>query len=471
MKITKVLSKLITEDARFQILYKKYVLPSGDRQKGILPFEIVRSIVFADPTTRPVDYDVESATVEDMTSDQVKVGKYVQWMLKRFITPQLTSEDGVPIKQGTEEYKKNAVEYRRIFLEDLPEMKSLLNKYDKFKGSLVDESKKNIDNVASFEELYQLPVRYGDSTIELGRYQGKKFKKEEGKEVNKQYDIPGAEILKVGSEYTLIRIADKGDLGSKAAAYFGGTSNGDVSNGETNWCTRVEGRHSHDYRQDSPLYVMIANDGSKGVGQITGLPSDRYQIHFGTTTGWQFKNQDQYGQGGTIPIVEWLNGKWSEFKEILKPEFAKGFIKQDVGSGDKVEIRYPDSATGKFIALYGFDELFNVLPDTITELNIQNTSNEEINLVIPESISRFKNIKSVLFDNVISELPSSICELKNMLFIALINNKNLKSIPDCIMNSFPKIIFVNLTGCDPNIKVPEQMKDHLYGDMIYYFEE
>ena len=64
MKITKVLSNLITEDARFQVLYKQYVLPSGDRKKGILPFEIVRDIVFTAPTTRPQDYDVESANLE-----------------------------------------------------------------------------------------------------------------------------------------------------------------------------------------------------------------------------------------------------------------------------------------------------------------------------------------------------------------------------------------------------------------------
>jgi nucleoside-diphosphate-sugar epimerase len=47
MKITKVLSNLITEDARFQVLYKKYVLPTGDRKKGILPFEVVKQIIFA----------------------------------------------------------------------------------------------------------------------------------------------------------------------------------------------------------------------------------------------------------------------------------------------------------------------------------------------------------------------------------------------------------------------------------------
>ena len=45
MKIIQVLSNLITEDARFQVFYNKYVLPSGKRQKGILPFEIVKQIV------------------------------------------------------------------------------------------------------------------------------------------------------------------------------------------------------------------------------------------------------------------------------------------------------------------------------------------------------------------------------------------------------------------------------------------
>jgi len=439
------------------------VLPSGDRKKGILPFEIVRDIVFADPTTRPVDYDVTTATVEDMTSDKVKVGKYVQWMLKRFVTPQLTNEDGEPIEVGSDQYKKDAVEYRRIFLEDLPEMKSLLAKYERFKGSLADDTKKNIDNVKSFEELYQLPVKVGDSTVELGRYQGKKFKKEEGKEVNKQYDIPGAEILKVGSEYTLIRIADKGEVGSKAAAYFGGTGKGEISNGETNWCTRVEGTHSHGYRQQGPLYIIIANDGSKGVGQITGLPSDRYQLHFPTD---QFKNQDQYGAGGSIPIVEWLNGKWSEFKEIMRPEFARGFVRPN---SDNVEIKYPGNATGKFVALYGFDELFDALPETITRLNILNTSNENIILNIPDSITRFKSLKALLFDNLIDKLPESICKLPNLMILALPNNKNLTTLPECI-GSLPKLTFLSVNG-SPNAKVPAALEPYNEGGGFYHKED
>ena len=62
MKFTKVLSKLITEDAKYQFLNKKYILPSGGRTKGILPFDIVKKIIFTDPTTRvPENFDKEGA--------------------------------------------------------------------------------------------------------------------------------------------------------------------------------------------------------------------------------------------------------------------------------------------------------------------------------------------------------------------------------------------------------------------------
>jgi hypothetical protein len=463
MKITKVLSNLITEDARFQILYKKYVLPSGDRKKGILPFEIVRDIVFADPTTRPVDYDVASASVEDMTSDNIKVGKYVQWMLKRFVTPQLTNEDGEPIEQGTEEYKRDAVEYRRHFMEDLPQFKELLTKYERFKGSLVDASKKNIDNVKSFTELAQLDVKYGDTTVELGAYRGKKVKKDAGTTVNKNFDIPGAEILKVGSEYTLIRISDKGTLGSKAASYFGGYSGG-IDRGETNWCTAAEGSsHSQTYRNQGPLYIFIANDDKGQVGEVTGLPTERYQIHFPTD---QFKSRNQYSRDGNIPIVEWLNGKWSEFKEILKPEFAKGFVKPNT---ENVEIKYPGTATGKFVALYGFEELFEVLPESITRLNIINTSNERIILTIPDSITRFKALKAVLFENVIDKVPDAICQMQSLMILAVPNNPELKSLPDCIMN-IPRLTFVNVNR-SPNVKVPQALEAFAEGGGFYHKED
>ena len=463
MKITKVLSNLITEDARFQILYKKYVLPSGDRKKGLLPFEVVKQIVFADPTTRvPENYDKDAASVQDMTSDKVKVGKYTQWLLNLFVKPYLTREvTNEPIEVGTDEYKSKANEYRRLFLEDLSQFTELLVKYDRFKGSLEDAAKKDINNVKSLNDLSHLKVKVGDDTVDLNMYRGKKVKKEEGAAANTNFNIPGAEILKVGSEYTLIKIADKGALGSKAASYFGGYSGG-LDRGETNWCTAAENSsYSNTYRNQGPLYIFIANDDKGKVGQVTGLPSERYQFHFPSN---QFKFANQHG--GNVPIVEWLNGKWSEFKEILKPEFAKGFVKPNT---ENVAIKYPDTSTGKFVALYGFDELFDVLPESITRLNIINTSNERVILTIPDSITRFKSLKAVLFENVINHIPDSICKIPSLLFIAAPNNAELKSIPDCIMN-LPNLTFVNLNRC-PNVKVPEALEQYSAGGGLYHMEE
>jgi hypothetical protein len=464
MKITKVLSNLITEDARFQILYKKYVLPSGDRKKGILPFEVVKQIVFADPTTRvPENYDKEAASVEDMTSDKVKVGKYTQWLLNLFVKPTLTREvTNEPIEVGSDEYKAKANEYRRLFLEDLSQFTELLVKYDRFKGSLEDASKKDINNVKSLSDLSHLKVKVGDGeTVDLNMYRGKKVKKEAGAAVNTNYNIPGAEILKVGSEYTLIKISDKGALGSKAASYFGGY-NGGLDRGETNWCTAAENSsYSNTYRNQGPLYIFIANDDKGKVGEVTGLPSERYQFHFPSN---QFKYANQHG--GNIPIVEWLNGKWAEFKEIFKPEFAAGFVKPN---SDNVEIKYPDSATGKFVALYGFEELFNSLPTTIKRLNIINTSNETVNIDVPDTISRFTSLTAILFENMISKVPDSICELKNLVFLAFPGNKELRTIPECV-TTLPNLTFLNVSRC-PNVKVPESLEKYNSGDGFYHMEE
>ena len=158
------------------------MLPSGDRKKGLLPFEVVKQIVFADPTTRvPENYDKEGASIEDMTSDKIKVGKYTQWLLNLFVKPYITREgSNEPIEVGTDEYKSKATEYRRLFLEDLSQFTELLVKYDRFKGSLKDAAKKDINNVKSLNDLSHLKVKVGDETVDLNMYRGKKLRGRRG---------------------------------------------------------------------------------------------------------------------------------------------------------------------------------------------------------------------------------------------------------------------------------------------------
>ena len=82
MKITTLLSNLILENARFQVLFDANVKPKSSdkgKAKGIMDFETLKEIIFADPTTKaPENFDIEGASAQDM--EKVKVGKFVQWL-------------------------------------------------------------------------------------------------------------------------------------------------------------------------------------------------------------------------------------------------------------------------------------------------------------------------------------------------------------------------------------------------------
>jgi hypothetical protein len=167
-----------------------------------------------------------------------------------------------------------------------------------------------------------------------------------------------------------------------------------------------------------------------------------------------------------INLVEFLNGEGSDLKEYFKPQFAKGLASS---GGDIVEINYPDSASGKFIALYGFEELFESLPDTITKLLINNKSSENISLNVPSSIGRFKDLEALMLQNIAKTLPDEVCQLKNLNFLALPNNKDLQSLPECI-KELPLLAFINLKDVNPNINIPQGLKDSLEDEgMGFYY--
>jgi hypothetical protein len=75
-------------------------------------------------------------------------------------------------------------------------------------------------------------------------------------------------------------------------------------------------------------------------------------------------------------------------KEEFKPKFAKDLT---TGGGTKIEIEYPNGNASKFVALYGFEELFESLPDNITNFLFNNKSSDDFTLELPKTISRFKN--------------------------------------------------------------------------------
>jgi hypothetical protein len=181
---------------------------------------------------------------------------------------------------------------------------------------------------------------------------------------------------------------------------------------------------------------------------MTGLPKNRYQFHFPDN---QFMDKDDVQQD----LIALLNGPMKELKQFFKPEFAKGLT---VGGEKFVVDSLTQGAIGKFIGLYGLDELIGSLPTGIDEFHIQNRDrNSNIEIVIPNEISRFKNLNLVFLDNCVSSIPDSICELTKLKYLALTNNPGLKTIPDCLEN-MENLVFINLQGSD-NVQIPRWLEE------------
>jgi len=450
MKITSLLSNLITENARLQLLFDKFVKPNpkmksepGRPAKGIMDFDTLKNIIFGDPDTKvPNGFNKEGATFEEMS--KVKVGKYVQWMLKNFVQPKLEYEVGTP------EYKRAAQEYRRLFIEDMDKMNVDLLKFERFKGKL-PEDQRDINKLT--------PAELSLAVDEFKLTKDSKSAKEERITKENPFQYPGSNIEFVGPNWTIVKVSENNEEGKNAAGYFGGYYDTRDEFDESNWCTsKLDGTYFEHYIKDGPYYVVLPNTSTE-FGKKTGLPKERYQFHFPSN---QYMDRRDRG----INLVEFLNGKGAELKNYFKPQFAKGLTS---GGGDIVEINYPDSASGKFIALYGFDELFESLPDTITKLLINNKSQERIALEVPASLGRFTNLEALMLQNIAKTLPDTVCQLKKINFLALPGNKDLQSLPECI-KELPELAFINLKDVNPNINIPQGLKDRLEDEgMGFYY--
>ena len=459
MKITTLLSRLILEQSRFQVLFDKMVKPpvsldkKKTKEKGLMDFETLKKIIFADPTPKgPEGFNVDGATENDM--ETVKVGKYAQWLLKNFVNPSM-SELELPadqeIDRTSKSYKKATMEFKRLFLEDLYKTTDDLKKFERAKTYLPQEQR-DINRFTPrtlFDTL---------SNFQIPEKKKAEMEKKEAKKSREGFNHAGGEIIYDGPKWTMIRIKDQGSVGKDAAIYYGGFH--EYDQGESRWCTSSPGlTYFNGYIKDGPLYVIFPNDDKGKVGKKTGLPEERYQFHFPS-------NQYMDRHDRQINLVEYLNGPMSDLKEFFKPEFAKGLVNK---GGNKVEINYPDSSAGKFVALYGFDELFESLPVNIEHLLINNKSKEDIALDVPESLGRFTSLEALLLQNIVKSLPESIGNLTKLNFLALPDNKHLDSLPSSIKD-LQSLEFINLKNSNPNIQIPEDLMARLSheGNGFYY---
>jgi len=425
MKFTSILKKVILEDSRFELLSDALTKPfknkDGKPVKAQLTKNEFNALVAADPTTRLNDVDLNNAKPNDLS--KVKAGKYVQWLIKQYL--KVPTE----IQPGENGYDRELAQVKATFIEDLYKVKEDLLKYEKFKGRL-SQDMRDINKLTT-DSLYDA-VKDFDLTLATTTKSERKTSSVH----------PGAKLAFDGPTWKVIEIENKGAIGKEAACFYGG------NNKETRWCTSTPGTDQwfNRYIKDGSLYVVYKQNDTD-VSPETGLPKERYQFHFQSN---QFMDKDDRQQD----LVKLLNGPMSELKDFFKPEFAKGLTV----NGEKLVIdSFSNGVIGKFIGLYGLEDLIGSLPDTLKEFQIQNKDKNNVTIQIPNEIGRFKDLTMILFDNCIENVPESICDLPKLRFLALLNNEKLTQIPECIVN-LPSLYFLNLKG-STNVQVPEVIKN------------
>jgi hypothetical protein len=448
MKFTNILKSIILENSRFKVLYDSLVQQPSPEGKSKpdpkkIPFEVLKALIFGDPTTiipRGAEFDIDTASVADM--EKIKVGKYTNWLIKNFMKP--ANIEANP--EDPRAYAQAVKDYQSLFMEDLYKVTDDLKKYERFKNTFPQE-KRDIAKLTK-DQVFELV-----KDLSLDKTKASKAEKEQAK---KSYEHPGANVVFRGSTWTVIKIEGTSELQKDAACFYGGSHESDK--GESRWCTSSPGAEWWKrYLSKGPLYVILPNE-SSDLGKVSGLPVERYQFHFPEQ---QFMDRHDVQQN----LVDLLNGKLKELKDYFKPEFAKGLVSK---GEKKVNIQIPEGAAGKFIALYGAEEIFDNLPDDIVSMIIENKKTNAT-IKIPPSISRFQSLETLMLDNVIDSLPDQVAECKSLNFLSLPNNKALKSLPDSI-GTMDNLSFVNISGCDPSLRIPESIADKFddIGNGLYF---
>ena len=451
-----LLKDLIVENSRFQVLYDKFVKPKNKGQKGMLPFETLFALIAADPTSSfPDGIDMDNVTPKDM--DRVKIGKYTQWLLKNFIAPKLEPNHPLNVLDPQSSQYKSALNgYRDLFMEDLYKVTGDLKKFERFKNRLPQE----------FRDVNKLTIDTLYDQVKDFSLEKTKATKDEKKVASKTYEHPGADVVYRGQDWTVAKISDTGQIGKDAACFYGGSYQ-EPGKGETRWCTSSPGLTWFDrYIKDGPLYVVIPNKGTtfqgqKELGDVSGLPALRYQFHFPS-------NQFMDPADRQINLIDFLNTNEEGLKQFFKPEFMKSLSGD---KGTKVQVEYPNDSASKFIALYGFDEFFESLPENLERFTFKNSSRDnKFALNIPEDIGRFKKLTALNLVGCVASIPDSICTLPNLQYLSLPDNPQLQKLPECIGN-MENLMVLNIPGGGDKGVIPQSVYDRAERDEDFHIFE
>ena len=401
-----LLTTIILEDSRYDVLMKKYTTPKKKGKKAIMPKEELRLIMLADPTTKrgeEVDVDGVEGTVEID-----KVGAYTNWLIKQWMS--LQQEADKEYAYGSPDWGIALERLQETFWEDLYKTTEDLEKFHYLKKTKKYKGQKDIGQIKSLHDLYNNVKDYKVSKDEITKTKADRLRDD----VDKVYEDDKWRILVPKSK--------------EASCHYGG--------GETRWCTASKSSNYYDhYSKQGPLYMMMyKEDENKSPNE-----SRSHQFHFESNSFYNAEDR-------SIDLAPFF-ATYPELKPFFKDKFAK-YMEKDFGK--QVQLRYPNDTMSKYIAIYGFDEFFEALPESLERLDIEisnrNYGDKDMKTPgfrLPDDIARFKNLEMLHIEGMLSELPDDIGQLHNLQFISIPNNPNLVHIPEVIAD-LPNLEVLNV---------------------------
>ena len=406
-----ILTNLIIEDSRYDILMKKYTEPKKKGKKAAMGKELLIDLMAADPTTKG-DFEGDRDT-----RDVTKVGAYTNWLVKQWMG--LPQEADKEFAYGSPDWGVALERLQSLFMEDLYKTTEDLEKFHHLKKTKKYKGQKDIGQIKSVTDLYDNVKDYKVSKDELTKTKAERLRDD----VEKVYEDDKWRILIPKSK--------------EASCHYGG--------GDTRWCTASKSSNYYDhYAKQGPLYMMMyKEDAGKSPSE-----NRSHQFHFESNS---FYNAEDRG----IELGPFF-ATYPELKPFFKDKFAS-YLKKDFGK--QVQLRYPNDTMSKYIAIYGFDEFFEALPETLERLDVE----------ISNSRSSNDNQKSPAFrlhiEGMLSELPDDLGQLENLQFISIPNNPNLVHIPEIIAD-LPNLEVLNVKNNGKMVIPHKIMLKVACGDLV-----
>jgi len=208
-------------------------------------------------------------------------------------------------------------------------------------------------------------------------------------------------------------------------------------------------------------YIALGHDLTAGMINVADPDTKKYYVSK-QIDSIKTKSLNQLSESD-IAILN-LPGM-NKLKEEMKKKFATDFQ-----SGDNISIRIPAQKEGKYIALYGFDELIRNLSSNVKFFEIVCTEKNYPQYDLPsEFCERFTQLETLVLENIVSSIPDNISNLRNLTVLNLKGNKELKTLPSSVlkMGNLDMVILRNA----PDDFTPPQGFDEYFedmGDNFYY---